>query len=53
MGDYTKYLILIVIGVCIGNIWNYIKRLELTNQMLANGVLRELQKQKEETHDGN
>lgn len=51
MWEYLKYLSLILIGVCIGNVWSYIKRLELANQLLTSDVFHQLQKQKEQSYD--
>lgn len=56
--EYTKYIVLILIGVAIANIWLYIRRLEYEKQVLLNAfetklMLQFKNKPNEETDDTN
>lgn len=45
MMEYTKYIIFILIGIAITNIWVYIRHLEFQNEMLLRAVETKLTKQ--------
>lgn len=51
MGEYLKYLTLIGIGMCVINIWNYIKALETANSVLANDIMVKLKQHQEKQND--
>jgi predicted Holliday junction resolvase-like endonuclease len=55
MGEYFRYLVLILIGMVLHHIWSYIKHLERANTLLASDMVKQLKEyqEKEKTNDQN